>query len=96
MKNYKQADLKWIEPLASEATQLMNQFIIDTGLKDGGTCVMGECIEINVVPPRCRLPKRHVIVHQPFQGNNQRALRCAMDWLLSRGVECRYNCGRMD
>lgn len=95
-KYYKNADLNWIRPLADEAKKLMDQFIDENQLRDGGTCVMGEGIDILVVPPRCRKPIQVQIVRQPFQGNNERALLYAKQWLESKGVQCSYNAGRMD
>lgn len=83
-------------PIVAQAIEKMNQYIIDKKLRDGGTCVMGEGLEVQVLPPRCRNPVMVQVVRQPFQGNNYQALRYAQEYLKSQGIETKYNQGRMD
>lgn len=95
-KIYKQQDLDLIQPIINESIQKMNIFIDKNGLKDGGTCVMGEGLYIDFLPKGKRKPIRKEIVGQPFQGNNYRALKYAQQFLLSKGITTYYDSGRMD
>lgn len=95
-KAYKHSELAEIRELAGNATRLMLSYIDEHNLQDGGTCVLGEGIDVLVLPPRCKIPRYYQIVSQPFQGNNERALRVAMAYLVEQGVDCVYNHGRMD
>jgi hypothetical protein len=96
MKVYKQVDLERINSLANVAIIAMHRFIEEHKLRDGGSCVMGEGIEIMYVAPGKRKPRPLMIVSQPFQGNNYEALMRAKQSLEANGVDCQYNCGRMD
>lgn len=96
MKIYKKEDLKILEPIISLVLIKMDKYIIENGLRDGGTCVMGEGLDIDYLPPRCRKPIRLQIIRQPFQGNNFKALDYARKLLKESGINVYYNHGRMD
>lgn len=93
---YNPESLKSIEHHIAKAIDLMNDHINKNKLRDGGTCVMGEGIDINFIPKGKRKPVRMQIVSQPFQGNNRPALIVAQKHLEAQGIKVYYNPGRMD
>lgn len=77
--------------------EIVEDTIVTKGLKDGGTCVMGEGIFVWVLPSRRhKYPVKQFLVEQPFQGNNRPALLPALQYLRAVGVDAHYDCGRMD
>ena len=95
---YKEKDLQKIQGLIDNAKILVKRDIEDMKIEDGGSCVLGNGIQIYFVPKRCRNPIKKIIVDGPFQGNvsNYKALKNALDYLRQSGVDCRYEDGILD
>ena len=69
---------------------------------DQGTCVLGAGITIEYLPPRCRTPCANTIIEASeicaAQGSLvwEDSIKEVLSYLEGRGVEARYNPGRMD
>jgi hypothetical protein len=98
MKNYKNVDMAEIREWVYIAEDIVADTIKKENIVDYGTCVLGAGIKINFIWPRCRKPRERILISQPFQGNvsNYRALKTALDYLQSKGVDCFYDDGRVD
>lgn len=100
MKIYKTQDLQSQEVarLINNAKILVRRDIEDLKIQDQGTCVVGGGIQIEFLPPKCRIPRRIIVVDGPFQGNvsNKKALANALKYLQDNGVCCRYYDGVID
>jgi hypothetical protein len=66
--------------------------------KDSGTCVLGAGIAVNVLPARCRVPRRRILVPAPFQGNvaSYEASKRAILALRAAGLDAYWYDGTMD
>lgn len=88
---------KILEDYQAPAIEFMQEVIKTKGLRDGGSCVIGEGLYIEYLPSkRHKYPHRMFIVDQPFQGNNHLALYPVRDWLLEKGIKVKYAHGRLD
>lgn len=93
---YNPESLKAIEHHIIAAIKIMDRHIVENNIRDGGTCVIVEGIEIDFLPKGKRKPQKLQIIRQPFQGNNWEPLMIAQKYLQSQGIKTYYNCGRMD
>ncbi len=66
--------------------------------KDEGTSVLGAGIAVDVVPKRCRIPQRRILIDAPFQGNvgSQHACKRALVLLKIAGLDAYWYDGIMD
>ncbi len=66
--------------------------------RDEGTCVLGAGITVNYVAKGARTPGSYFVTHAPFQGNvgSYRASQRALEFLKEKGVDARWDDGRMD
>jgi hypothetical protein len=96
---YDAKDMDFLTDSAKAAEQIWLNEWIKQGSSDHGTCCGGKGIEIWFVGPRQRVAKTRNLVHCSWvQGNlsASRSVQPAIDFLKSRGIECRYNDGWMD
>lgn len=69
---------------------------------DRGTCVLGAGIEIDFIPPRCRTPRRMMLISASSVCNAQGSIVWEdskdeiINFLRENGIECRYAWGNMD
>ena len=66
--------------------------------RDEGSCVLGAGIAIDVLPKRCRLPQRRILISAPFQGNvgSQKACKRALALLRISGLDAYWYDGIID
>jgi len=100
----KQAELKNFQDVIAKAkaawdTASKEQFNIHG---DKGSCVMGDGIEVEVLPPRCKYPQRIMIIRSRevayAQGSvhYEAVVDVALKILKDAGLNVSYNYGRMD
>lgn len=69
---------------------------------DVGSCVLGAGIAVWYLPPRCRKPRKKVIINPhvivPYQGSVtwEVSANIIVDYLKKNGIECWFEYGRMD
>ena len=86
-----------------EAKQMWNDLALTT-IKDGvdmseGSCVSGDNIVVDILTPRCRYIKKATIVLSPaVQGSvtKEITVKPVLEFLRSKGIECRYDEGWMN
>ena len=84
-----------------ESAKLYAEFHKELIRPDMSTCIIGECIEIEAIPPRKRTPRRIQIYYQSFSQSDQpKFLKAIIESLKESCPEFKdafkYNCGRMD
>jgi len=100
-KNYRRKDLEKFVPFFNEAQQTWREKTVAHVKKHGdtGTCIIGDGIFVNYIPPRCRKAKPlKVVSPQGAQGsyNYEQFKDEIMEYLRREGVDCYYRWGRMD
>lgn len=69
--------------------------------KDQGACIIGECLEVYVLPPRCKYPKIVKVYGNYWtQGDQPKALKKLKELFETEYPTflgaLKYNCGNMD
>jgi len=97
-KYYTTKQLKEWKPILDQAEAMWERLCIEYG-KDEGSCIIGDHIMAYVLPPRCRNPRRCIIVPAPgVQGGitKEKTVGPVLEFLKSHGIECWHHFGRMD
>lgn len=68
---------------------------------DSGTCVLGACIEVRMIPNGCRKQRDRRLINVPStaaQGAStwEESVHDIVKWLGEHGIEARYECGFSD
>jgi len=69
---------------------------------DVGSCVLGSGITVDVVPPRCRKPRKMMLISSHEVARCQGSLHwehnvgLVVDYLRANGVDAKFDWGRMD
>lgn len=99
-KDYRFEDLHKAEAVILKAREMyrdLQQKFIDTG-GDRGTCVLGNGIYIAVLPPRARIAFEMKLC-SPLGQSDFPSSHCkdpVLKFLKDNGLDCWYECGRMD
>ena len=70
--------------------------------QDIGTCILGDGICVNIVPKRCRKPRKVMIIPSSSVAQCQgsahydRCYHVAIEYLKSHGIDAYYHYGTMD
>ena len=104
MKVYKQSEVARMVESISLAKNLWAErsAVVFKEKGDVGSCIIGDGIEILVLPPKCRKPKAHMIIWareiSSCQGSchYEATQEGIIDFLKGEDIEARYNYGRMD
>jgi hypothetical protein len=104
MKAYRQRDLdafaghiKWVKEQWRAAARVEFE-----RHGDKGSCIMGDGIAVMLIPPRCRTPRRHLIIDSREVASCQGSLHYeavagdAVRALQAFEIECFYHYGVMD
>ena len=93
-------DRRWV---FEEAARMWQQFAEEYVKKEGGeygSCIIGDCIKVYALPPRCRYVRSVKIVGEPaFQsgGVKTESSEKVIKWLKEEYlIECWQASGRMD
>lgn len=104
MNIMKQAELKNYQDIIAKAKAAWDaaakeQFALRG---DTGSCIMGDGIEVEVLPPRCKYPRRIMIIPSREVSYAQGSIHyeavkdIAINMLKEAGLNVHYNYGRMD
>lgn len=104
MNAYKSKDLKQFETVINEAKLLWIELAKkEFELKgDNGCCVLGAGLQVEVLYPRCKYPRDLTIISfnevSPCQGEHAVSVTAKkiVEFLKEKGLETKYNYGRMD
>lgn len=102
--NYREKDLLRKGLQIAKARELWEKRTLETRErigKDIGSCVRGAGICVNLIPPRKREPRRHMIIGSPGVGGQgsvmwEESAEDIVTFLKSWDVDCYFEHGNMD
>ena len=94
---YTHKELKALKPIFNKAQELWDKLIIEYG-KDEGSCILGDSIVCDWLPPRCKYTRDYEIAYPHAQGSITKEVtgKKVLEFLRSQGIECHQLSGRMD
>lgn len=99
-KYYTQKDFEESEfvKILLEARKMWNEEVLKYG-EDYGSCILGDCIKVPFLRPRCRNISYATIVASPsVQGSitKEVTVKPILEFLKNNGINCFYHEGHMD